>query len=79
LPLFVDLNLCTVNIWKAFIKMVMIFESAFFVVLTAGHLKHNLESELLVIVYNAEVNLSGNEKIFYDLAEYLTMAQIANG
>lgn len=30
-------------------KVVMIFETAFFVVLTASHLKPNPESELLII------------------------------
>lgn len=49
-----------VNIQKAFIKLVMIFESDFFVVLTASHLK--LESELLIFVYNIQVILSRNEK-----------------
>lgn len=48
MSLFPDRNLCAVNIQKAFMKLVMIFERGFFVVLTASHLKLNLESELLI-------------------------------
>lgn len=69
MSLFADWNLCAVNIQKAFKKLVMIFESGFFVLLTASQLKLNLESELLILFTTFKLFCQEIKKVLYDLPE----------
>lgn len=69
MSLFADWNLYAVNIQKAFMELVMIFESGFFVVLTATHLKLNLESELLILFTTFKLFCQEMKKILCDLPE----------
>lgn len=69
LSLFADWNLCAVNIQKAFMELVMIFESGFFVVLTASHLKLNLENVSLILFTTFKIFCEEMKKILYDLPE----------
>lgn len=47
----------------------MIFESGFFVLLTASQLKLNLESELLILFTTFKLFCQEIKKVLYDLPE----------